>query len=148
MAAARFGLVSARPGGTEVDVRGRAGRVVGVEDDLRRPVLRELRAGDSGCDALAGDVGDRLVRQLRGVGSALADEVAAHPLADNALQLSEQVQPGLSVRVPVSGHQEIRGQLVHDLRLSDCAGMRERQIHGLADDPRILRLGGADQVLG
>ena len=68
VAAAGVGLVSARPGGPEVDARRRAARVVGVENDLHR-ILRvlppELRARDAGGDPLAGPVGDRLVRKLR-----------------------------------------------------------------------------------
>ena len=61
---------------------------------------RELRAGDPGRDPLAGHVGNRLVRQVRDVGSSLADQMVTNPLADDALQLPEKVQPRVSCPSP------------------------------------------------
>ncbi len=73
-------------------MRGRAGRVVGVEDRLDR-MLADHRLGDRRLDALAGPVGDVLVDQLRRVGAAGAAQIAAvEPFAGDPLQLAEQVE--------------------------------------------------------
>ena len=106
----RVGGPQAGLGGGEVHVLGRPGGDVGVQQRPDRTL--PTAAGDGGGDPVAGHVGQRLVHQLRRVGSALADQVTVEPLRDHALQPAEEVQLEVLVIVPPLGLQQAAGEVV------------------------------------
>ena len=118
---------------------GGADRVVGVEDGGDR-ALADVGAVDAGDDSLAGHVGEHLVAELGGIGTALADEAGIEPLAGDALELAEEVKPWLFTRVAPLLKDEVRGEFVEDLGGADVLRVDEVEVGALADDARLLRL--------
>ena len=79
----------------------------------------------AGLDPLAGHVGDFLVDQLRRIGAADADQIAAvEPLARDALELAEQVQLRLFAGIAKFGVEQMPRQVKQDRRLAHVVEMR------------------------
>ena len=73
--------------------------------------LAHQRVGDPGGDALAGHVGQLLVPELGRIRTTLADQTGIEPLPGDALELTEQVQPGRFIRVAPSGVEQALGKV-------------------------------------
>ena len=105
----RTGLPAPGLGGIEVDVRGGARGVVGIEQGLDRPVFAVLGQRDSRGDSRTGHIGQFLVHQLRRVDAAFANQAAIKPLFGDALELAEEVQLRLGAGVaPLGVEQALR----------------------------------------
>ena len=118
----------------EVDMPGGADRVVRVEHSLDQPAAIDLGAGDGGHDPLAGHVGEHLIFELGRAGGAGADQVVVEPLADDGLQLAEEVELRLAVVVAPFVQHQVGGQLVDNLGRADVAGVGQGEVDLLADD--------------
>src|SRR5262245_57790229 len=85
------GLPSFSTGSGEANVRRGTGRIIRSQQGFYGPPAFG-RAGDAGCDAVAGHVGQFLVHEKRRIGIALAYEARVEPLLGDALELAEEVQ--------------------------------------------------------
>ena len=114
VATAGIRLVEIGLGGGEVDVGGGTDGIVGIEHGFDRATA-DLRSRDGGRDALAGDIGQLLVHELGGVGATLADEAAIEPLSGDALELSEEIELRLFVRVAPLRVEQLPGEMEEEL---------------------------------
>lgn len=83
----------------EVDIRGRAHRVVGIEHRPHPSLAQD--AHDGGMDTCTGVVGDNRVEKLGRYGAAGADQVTAvEPIPGNAFEIAQKMQFGNLVGAP------------------------------------------------
>jgi murein L,D-transpeptidase YafK len=67
-------------------------------------------------------------------------------LARDALELAEEVEPGLFAGVAPLLKDEVGCQFVEDLRRADVFRVDEVEVGSLTDDARLLSLGGAHEI--
>ena len=97
-------------------------------------------------DPLARHVGEFGVHELGRVRPAHAHEVPVEPFARHPLQLAEQVQPGLVVRVAPVLLKQVPRQLVQERVPPEPVRVHEREVDALADHALDAHPRGADEV--
>ena len=142
----RAALPAPGPGGIEVDVRGGARGVVGIEQGPDRPILAVLGQGDGRGDSRTGHIGQFLIHQLRRVGAAFADQAAIEPLFGDALELAEQVQLRLCAGVAPLGVKQVLRDVKQQRRAAQVLQVLQAQIDILADNAGVLGVRRADQI--
>lgn len=141
--AARFPTLGTRR--IEPDMPGGASRIVGIEQRLDRPLAEKL-PGDRRGDAVAGHVGQFLIHEERGIGATFAHEAGIEPLLGDALELTEEVEFWLRAGVAPFRVEQALGDLEDERGVPDVAQVREAHVHAFADNARVARDGGADDV--
>ena len=131
--------------GVEIDVHGGARGVVRIEHGLYGPFTNKL-AVDAGDDLAAGHIGEHFVLELGRIRAALADQIPVEPLFRDALELTEEMKLGFFAWVAPPVQDQMRCQLIQNLRRSNIAGMNEVEVCFFSNDSGVLGLGRTNEV--
>jgi len=124
----------------ESDMAGRTLRIIGVEHGADA-LLVANGAGDRVVDALTGLVCDFADLQHPVAGSALALKIAfINPAPDDALDLVEEMQLRLAVRIAEIGIEKVLREFVGDRAGALVLHLRDREGDAFADDSFKKRL--------
>ena len=99
---------------------------------------------DAVLDALAGHVGQDGKEQLSAIRAGLAVEVVVQPVTNDGLELTEQMQLRVLVRVAVLGLEKMLGQMKQNGVVTNAGSVDEGEINALADDALVAGTPRAD----
>ena len=99
-------------------------------------------------NAVTSYVGQLLIHEQRGIGAALAHEVAVEPLPGDAFQLAEEVELGRFAGVAPFGVEQALGDVKKQRGRPHVSQVFQTEIDGFADDPGVLGDGRAHQIGG
>ena len=95
-----------------------------------------------------GLISQLLVHELGGVGATLADQVVVQPAARDPLELAEQVQLRLLIRIPPVFLQQRLGQVVDHRRWAQIPAVDQVQVDAFTNDPGVVGDGRTDDLRG
>jgi len=124
VAAPRVRLPAAGFGRVEIDMTGRADRIVRVKQHLDGRAISGFRCDRRG-DAIAGHVGKVTIKDLSRVCVTLANEAGVQPFLDDAFDLAEEVEFGFFARIAPLGIKQVRGKAVEHGRRPGIAQMSD-----------------------